>query len=184
MALEALVARYGLLALFLGAGVEGEAVVVTGGVLAHQGLVPLWGAAVCAALGSFVVDQIWFHAGRHFREHRWVCRITRQPAYRRAIEILERYPTSFILAFRFIYGMRTVSPIAIGTSAIPTRRFVPLNFIAAAVWGPAFTLIGYWLGTAAKHFLGRLSHYGLIALSIAATMLLLVIGLRAAAKRR
>lgn len=157
MTIETLVVRYGLLAILLGAGVEGEAVVVTGGVLAHRGLVPLVPACICAAIGSFVVDQIWFAVGRRFQNHRWILRIRAKPAFARAIDLLERRPTGFILAFRFIYGMRTVSPIAIGTSKVPLRTFLPLNALAAAVWGPVFTLFGFYVGHALDPLIDRIA---------------------------
>ncbi len=173
MALDALVLRYGVLAILVGSGIEGEAVVVTGGVLAHRGLIPLVPACIAAAIGSCAADQLWFVAGRRFRDHRWVRAITQRPAYVRAIGILERHPTGFILAFRFIYGLRTVSPVAIGTSAIPARRFVPLNIAAAAVWGPAFTLLGYALGKAAAPLMRRFAHIGALALGGAVAIALL-----------
>jgi membrane protein DedA with SNARE-associated domain len=157
MTIETLVTKYGLLAILLGAGVEGEAVVVTGGVLAHRGLVPLVPACICAAIGSFVVDQLWFMVGRRFQNHRWIKRIRAKPAFARAIDLLERRPTGFILAFRFIYGMRTVSPIAIGTSRVPFRTFLPLNAVAAAVWGPVFTLFGFYVGHALDPLIDRVA---------------------------
>lgn len=157
MTIETFVARYGLIAILLGAGVEGEAVVVTGGVLAHRGLVPLAPACICAAIGSFVVDQIWFAVGRRFQNHRWILRIRAKPAFARAIDLLERRPTGFILAFRFIYGMRTVSPIAIGTSKVAFRTFLPLNALAAAIWGPVFTLFGFYVGHALDPLIDRIA---------------------------
>jgi len=157
MTIETLVAKYGLLAILLGAGVEGEAVVVTGGVLAHRGLVPLVPACICAAIGSFVVDQIWFMVGRRFQNHRWIERIRAKPAFARAVDLLERRPTGFILAFRFIYGLRTVSPIAIGTSRVPFHTFLPLNAVAAAVWGPVFTLFGFYVGHALDPLIDRVA---------------------------
>ncbi|MDQ2878632.1 MAG: DedA family protein [Pseudomonadota bacterium] len=156
MTIETLVVRYGLIAILLGSGIEGEAVVVTGGVLAHRGLVPLIPACIAAAIGSFVVDQAWFYLGRRFQNHRWVEKMRAKPTFGRAIALLERRPTGFILAFRFIYGMRTVSPIAIGTSRVPARTFVPLNALAAAVWGPAFTLLGFYVGHALDPLIDRL----------------------------
>jgi membrane protein DedA with SNARE-associated domain len=157
MTIETLVAKYGLLAILLGAGVEGEAVVVTGGVLAHRGLVPLVPACICAAIGSFVVDQIWFAVGRRFQNHRWIVRIKAKPAVARALDLLERRPTGFILAFRFIYGLRTVSPIAIGTTKVRFRTFLPLNALAAAVWGPVFTLFGFYVGHALDPLIDRIA---------------------------
>jgi membrane protein DedA with SNARE-associated domain len=148
LALEALVARYGLWAILGGAGIEGEAVVITGGILAHRGLLPLWGVAIAAAVGSCIVDQLWFLAGRYFRDYRWVQSIAAKPAFARVLSILERHPTRFIFSFRFIYGLRTVSPIAIGASAVPAKRFVLINMVAAAIWGPLMAVIGYSFGKA------------------------------------
>jgi membrane protein DedA with SNARE-associated domain len=166
LALEAIITRYGLLAILAGAGIEGEAVVITGGILAHRGLLPIWGVAVTAAIGSCLIDQLWFLLGRYFRNSRWVSAAKRRPAFQRALHILEKHPTPFILAFRFIYGMRTVSPIAIGTSAIPARTFVPLNMVAAAVWGPAIAWLGYLFGKALDPWLHDVKSIILIAAGI------------------
>ncbi len=165
MMIEPLIARYGLLALFVGAGIEGEAVVVTGGILAHRGLVPLWGAMVASATGSCIVDQIWFFLGRYFRHYPWVQRQTERPAFARATAFLERHPTAFIFGFRFIYGLRTISPIAIGTTHVEARKFVPLNALAAAIWGPLFTLLGYEFGKAIDPILHRLQSSAIYAVA-------------------
>jgi membrane protein DedA with SNARE-associated domain len=162
--IETLLARYGLLGIFLGAGIEGEAATIAGGVLAHRGLVPLWGAMLAAASGSCIVDQLYFFLGRYCRRFGWVDRLAKRPAFERALGFLERHPTAFILGFRFVYGMRTISPIAIGTSRVPTLRFVPLNIVAAAIWGPLFIWLGYTFGKAIDPLLDRLSHGALYAM--------------------
>jgi membrane protein DedA with SNARE-associated domain len=91
--------------------------------------------------------------GRRFRNQRRVETIKQRPAFTKAQRILERHPKSFIFFFRFLYGLRTVSPIAIGLSNIPSRMFVPLNILAAVIWGSLFTLIGYYLGMAVEPLL-------------------------------
>lgn len=160
MTIETLVARYGLLALFAGSGIEGEAVVIAGGLLAHQGLVPLGGVMAATALGSFVADQAWFAAGRRFREHRWVIKARAKPAFARALHALERHPIGFIFAFRFIYGLRTISPIAIGTTSVRARTFLAVNAVAAVIWGVTFSALGYVFGREVEQFLGRLHPHG------------------------
>lgn len=40
MTIEALIARYGLAALVLGAGMEGETVVILGGIMVQRGVLP------------------------------------------------------------------------------------------------------------------------------------------------
>lgn len=142
MSIETLIAQYGLAAIFLGAGLEGETAVVTGGVLAHQHLLPLWGTAAAAVGGSFAADQVFFLAGRRYRDTARVRKIAAKPAFAKALDTLERHPTIFILGFRFLYGLRTVSPIAIGTSHVPARTFLLLNAVAAAVWASCLPASG------------------------------------------
>jgi membrane protein DedA with SNARE-associated domain len=154
MAIEALIARYGLAAIFLGAGVEGETCVIAGGVLAHRHLLPLSAAIAAAAAGSFVADQLFFAGGRYFREHPRVRAMAEQPGFAKALVTLERHPVLFVIGFRFLYGLRTVSPVAIGTSHIRTRIFLPLNALAAAIWGILFTGIGYGFGGGIERLLG------------------------------
>ncbi|MGU3389667.1 DedA family protein [Sphingomonas sp. M1A8_2b] len=146
MSIETFIAQYGLAAIFLGAAFEGETSVVTGGLLAHQHLLPLVGTAVAAVTGSLFADQLFFFVGRHYRDTKRVRRIAEKPAFAKALDTLERHPTIFILGFRFLYGLRTISPIAIGTSHVPARTFMLLNAISALVWGIMFTGIGYVFG--------------------------------------
>lgn len=164
-------ARYGLAAIFLGAGLEGETVVIAGGLLAHQGTVPLAGAIAAAATGSFAADQLFFLAGRRWRDHALVRRVTARPAFARALAAFERHPAGFIVAFRFLYGLRTISPIAIGTTQVPARRFVLLNAAAAVIWGALFTTLGYLFGHGIEGLFGRLRPGGHTLLLVAGGVL-------------
>jgi membrane protein DedA with SNARE-associated domain len=156
LSLETLISNYGPLAVFLGAGFEGETAVFLGGIFAHRQLFPFWQAALAAVLGSFLVDQAWFFFGRHAHRLALVQRLLKTPAAARVHGLLDAHPTAFILGFRFIYGMRTISPIAIGLTSVSAVRFVVLNFIAAVVWGIAITTIGYLFGNAVEALFGRL----------------------------
>lgn len=153
--IESLVHDYGLLAIFLGAGFEGEAAVVAGGVLAHTGLVGLPGAMAAASLGSCLADQLFFIIGRYYRDSRVARWAHGKPVFARALAWVEHYPIGFIFAFRFIYGFRTISPFAIGTTRVAGRLFVVVNIVAAIVWGCAFTAIGYFFGREFEALLAR-----------------------------
>lgn len=187
MAIEAVLARYGLVAILIGAGLEGETAVVTGGLLAHRGLFPVWAAAAAAFAGSFVVDQALFFLGRRYRDAPRIARLRARPAFARAMGLIERHPTGFILAFRFLYGLRIASPLAIGTAGVPVRRFVALNAIAAAVWAPLFTAIGFAGGDVLARLIPHghppLWLIGVVVLGLAAGLFVvhrLVVGRRSA----
>lgn len=146
MPLQALIARFGLGAVFLGAGLEGETAVIAGGILAHQHILSLPGVAISGALGSFSADQLFFVLGRHFRDHPRIEKMLENPAAERALDTLEKHPVAFVLGFRFLYGSRTVSPVAVGASDVSQARFSALNAVAAILWSLLFTAVGYGLG--------------------------------------
>ncbi len=160
--LEAFFVKYGLFAIFLGAGIEGETAVVIGGVVAHRGLVPPVGAALAAGAGSFLADQTLFWVGRRFRGHPRLARLQGTSGYRRATQWMERYPTAFIFGFRFIYGLRTVSPLALGASAVSRRHFLVVNFVSAFIWAATFTALGFAFGASIELLFGRIQRVELI----------------------
>lgn len=150
-----LIRTYGGLAVFLGAALEGEAAVTTGGFLAHRGMINPYLAAACAFAGSLAADQIVFFFARYHRDNTYVERVRQRPAFTRAIRFIERRPVLFCTVFRFIYGMRIAGPIAIGVSRVPTVQFVVLNAISAALWATIFTFIGYRFGRAFEMLIER-----------------------------
>ncbi|MBA2935937.1 DedA family protein [Sphingomonas sp. CGMCC 1.13654] len=179
MPLQALIARFGLGAVFLGADLEGETAVIAGGILAHQHVLSLPGVAIAGALGSFSADQAFFLFGRHFRDHPRVEKMLDKPAAERALDALERHPVAFVLGFRFLYGLRTVSPIAVGTSDVPQARFSALNAVAAMLWSLLFTVIGYGLGGPLGRYFNRPKS---IVPFLVASLLVLGVGLFALRK--
>ncbi len=142
---------------FIWTFLEGETIVLFAGFAAAQGLLDPFLLLVATALGSFAGDQSCFWIGRHFGARL----LARFPRWRTGVEAalrwLERYNTGFILSFRFIYGVRNFSSFAMGMSAIRGRRFLALNFLAAAVWAAGFIAVGYFLGHAFRAVLGDLA---------------------------
>ncbi|MDB5713207.1 MAG: DedA family protein [Sphingomonadales bacterium] len=151
-----LIRVYGGLAVFAGAALEGEAAVTAGGYLAHRGMISPYLAAACAFAGSVAADQFVFFIARFHRDNRFIERARQRPAFSRAIKFIEHRPILFCTVFRFIYGMRTAGPIAIGVSRVPTFKFVVLNLISAALWAAIFTFIGYRFGKAFEAIVDRM----------------------------
>jgi len=154
--LEQLVTSYGIVAVFVGTFLEGETIVVIAGFLAHQSILNPYAVAFSAFGGSFFGDQLWFYIGRRHSRHRYVTRITKRPVFDKVLSAITDHPKKFILTFRFIYGIRTISPVAVGLSKVPASEFLVLNAIAAAIWAAAVTALGFLFGQVAQTFLGDL----------------------------
>ena len=179
ISLEQIIGNFGLPGLFLGAAVEGETVVVLGGMMVHRGVLPFLPAIVAAAIGSFVADQLFFFLGRAFRHRPFVKRQQRKPAFVKALATFEKHPLLFVFAFRFVYGFRTVSPLAVGTTSLAARTFLMINALAAAVWATVFVSLGYSFGAATGKMVGRLPRLeflflgaGVIAIAVACALYL------------
>lgn len=159
MHLQHLIEHYGYAALFVGTFLEGEAVLVIAGFLAHRGYLRIEWVMFWAALGTLCGDQLFYFIGRTKGQEV----ILRRPKWRaRAVIVrrwLNRYPRLIVLGFRFIYGIRNVTPFAIGASGFPPRRFIPLNILGAVVWAVLVGGGGYKFGQVLQAILSDIRKY-------------------------
>ncbi|MFX5777012.1 DedA family protein, partial [Acinetobacter baumannii] len=70
----------------------------------------------------------------------------------------------WVLSFRFVYGLRTVMPVAIGLSGYPPARYLLLNGIGAIVWAAALGSAAYYFGSVLEGMLGNIKKYELMVL--------------------
>ena len=171
------IATYGPLVVFFGTLLEGETVAIMAGFLAHQGVVDGRLALLAAFLGAVASDQVLFLVGRRFADHPMVMRQRKRPLFAKALARVEAGATAYILVFRFLYGLRTVSPLAIGVSNISARKFAILNAIAAFVWACTMIGIGFAFGRTIEATLGRFHHIEHILIAMVAVGIVSYAGL-------
>ena len=183
MKTEELLVQYGYLGVALGVAFEGEAVLVMGGVLAHEGLLRLPIVMLVAFVATFAVDQAWFAVGRK----RGKAFVASRPALARRAVFVERkigrWGDAYVLAFRFLYGLRTISPIVLGTSSYAHVRFVVLNGVGAAIWSFAFGGAGWAFGSTLERVLGRAHHVEELMLRAALVLVPLLVVISLVARR-
>lgn len=163
--LQAFLEQFGYLALFVGVFFEGEMVLILAGFLAFQGYLRLEWVILIAFLGACAGDQLWYTMGRRYgskilaRNRRW------ERIGEVALRRLRRHPALWVLSFRFVYGIRTVMPVAIGVSGYPPGRFLLFNVIGAAIWATVLALAAYHFGTLLEDMIGHIKRYELFVLS-------------------
>lgn len=157
--LHAFLEQFGYMALFIGVFFEGETILVLAGFLAFQGYLHLDLVILIAFLGACAGDQLWYSLGRRYGDRI----LARNRRWRRlgdkALSRLRRRPALWVLGFRFVYGVRTVMPVAIGVSGYPPARFTLFNLIGAAVWAGALGLAAYHFGTLLQVTIGHIRRY-------------------------
>ncbi len=150
-------------AIILGSLVEGETTVVLAGYAAHQGYAPWWAVTLLAATINFCLDQGYYVLGRWRGD--WL--LARLPSLRvgvvRMTPLIHRHRVCVIFGVRFMYGLRTAGPVALGITRVPWRDFVVFNALGALVWALVFSALGYVFGKAIAAALGQIAHYEAVA---------------------
>ncbi|MEO1958934.1 MAG: DedA family protein [Nautiliaceae bacterium] len=141
-----LLKEYGYIILFIWSIFEGETGLVMAGVLSHTGDMNLWLAILVAALGGFIGDQIYFYIGRLNKE--WLHKEfkTHRRKFAKVKILLRKYGAWIIFIQRFMYGMRTIIPMAIGASGYDPKKFAIINLISAFIWASITIIPSYIFG--------------------------------------
>ncbi|UFX98169.1 DedA family protein [Candidatus Gromoviella agglomerans] len=138
--------NYGYFAVFIGSMIEGETIIIAASVLSSAGHMSIYKVIFLAFLGSVISDQSCFLIG-HKYGNRFLKKFPKfKKHYDKVISLLTNFETLFIFGFRFIYGVRNISPFIIGSAGVSKKKFFVLNILAAAIWAIASCLIGYYLG--------------------------------------
>lgn len=170
MSLDQFLADYGYLAVAVGCFLEGETILVLGGFAAHRGYLDLPLVMLAAFAGSLIGDQLYFGIGRRYGS-RMLRRWPRLQATATQVESrLGRHRDTFIAGFRFLYGLRTISPFVIGMTSVSTARYTVLNTAGAAVWAVSVAYLGYLFGHGVEVFLGDVKKYELLLFAAIAAL--------------
>jgi membrane protein DedA with SNARE-associated domain len=169
--LEALLDQWGYLAIALGTFVEGEAVLLCAGALAHSGRLSLPLVILAATAGSLSWGQTWFWVGRKFGR----AFIARRPSLReRTLRVelwLLRYGGWVVVGFRFIAGMAIVLPVLVAACGYRPRRFLFLDAVGAVIWASAFAAAGLGMGLSVEKILERpIGWSELVAIGVAGVL--------------
>jgi membrane protein DedA with SNARE-associated domain len=156
-AVKAFIAQYGLVAIAVGAVLEGDVTLLVSGMMAHLGILHRPLVLLAGFLGLVTSDVIWFAIGRANAEY-----LQRSALYRRAAPVVERIAgragSVQIVFARVVYGTRVASMLFWGAHGLGVQRFLLLDAIGCALWTVLFVAIGYGLTGSVEIILGRVKH--------------------------
>ena len=138
--------EYGYIVLFAWSILEGELGLIMAGIMAHTGDMILPIAIIVGALGGFVGDQIYFYIGRFNKAYIHDKLRSQRRKFAIAHLLLKKYGWPLIFVQRYLYGMRTVIPMAIGLTKYSSRDFAIINFVSALFWASLTIIPAYYFG--------------------------------------
>jgi membrane protein DedA with SNARE-associated domain len=152
-----------------------EAVPVLAGFVARQEHLRLTRAVLVCALGGWGATLVpyavgWWGASRLLR--RWK---TGADLVKKLAGPAARRPWRAALASRFLFGARTLLPLACGTARVPAIPFVVGSAISSFVWSATFITVGWMSGETVLHFLGKAKRHELDAALILAAIVLVAV---------
>jgi membrane-associated protein len=162
----------------LGIVVPGELALVLGGVLAHQGRVPLVAAVAAGAAGAVVGDTVGYAIGRRVGERLLAHlprRLVRPRQVERAKALVRRLGGRAVFAGRFTAALRALVPGLAGVAGVPYPTFAAWNLAGGVLWATGFVLLGFAAGRAwrtAERFAGGAGLVVLGAIVVAAAVAL------------
>lgn len=166
--MEQLLNDYGYFALFIGTFLEGETILVLAGIAAAHEVLDLKTVIIVAFIGSYFGDQLWYFLGRNYGITLLKKRPKWQKSADKALIYLKKNPDLWVLTFRFMYGLRTIMPVAIGMSGYPPRRYIILNAIGAIIWSIVLGSVSYYFGRIVLSYLKEYELYFLATIVIIA----------------
>jgi membrane protein DedA with SNARE-associated domain len=161
LSLESLLQDYGYLAVLIGTFLEGETILLLGGVAAQLGYLELSWVIVHAFVGTLVGDQLYYFLGKHHGRRFLQKFPTLHSRTLKVFKLLKRQGIWLILSYRFLYGLRTVASLVLGMSNVSTRLFTTFNAVGALVWAITLGSVGYVFGHAIEAFVANLKRFEL-----------------------
>lgn len=167
--------EYGYIVLFFWSILEGESGLIMAGIMSHTGDMNLYLSIFIAGLGGFAGDQIYFYIGR--LNKKWIQKKihSQQMKFALAHLLLQKYGWPIIFFQRYMYGMRTITPMAIGLTKYSARKFAIINFISAMMWASLTIVPAYFFGEYLLEAIKYVKHHWYFALPLLVAVLYAVI---------
>jgi membrane-associated protein len=128
----------------------GDTLLLSAGVFAAQGKLPLAALLIVASLAAIVGDNTGYQIGksmgpRLFRKKDGL--LFRHEYVERAEKFFERFGSKAMMLAHFVPVVRTFTPIVAGVGKMPRAKFAFFDAIGDIGWAVIVTMLGYWFGS-------------------------------------
>ena len=162
---------FGESGMFIGFFFPGDTLLLSAGVFAAAGKLPLIPTILVIAVAAIAGDNTGYHIGKRYGR-----RLFRKPdglIFRRsyvekAETFYERHGSETMLIAHFVPVVRTFAPAVAGVARMPYAKFALFDAVGDTAWAAIVTLIGYWFGRR----IPNLDHYILLAVGAAVILTL------------
>lgn len=162
--MESFIQDWGYIALFLYSFGGGFLALAIAGVFSSTGDLNIYYAIGVAIVSNFLGDQFLFLIARNNKSYaksmmsKWGRKIALTHL------LMRKYGIWILFIKKYIYGIKTLVPLAMGLTKFDFKKFTFYNLLAAIVWGIVVGMISYFLGQIFIDSLEEYKNVGIVTL--------------------
>lgn len=163
---------------FVGFFLPGDSLLVTAGVFAAAGVIPLWWLLIPGIFCAIAGDQVGYWIGRAAGATLYTRKdsfLFRRSHLEKARDFYHKHGGKTVILARFVPIVRTFCPPVTGAAAMSYPMFVAFDIFGGLLWVSSMILLGYFLGRSVPNIEHRM-HY-VIAVVIFLSILPGIIGI-------
>ena len=143
---------YGYIILFLYSLGGGMVAIIAAGVLSFNGQMDLTISIIVAFIANTLGDTLLFYMTRYNKPmmNPYLKKHRRKLALSHIL--MKRYGDKIIFFQKFVYGIKTLIPMAIGLTKYSFTKFNILNAISALIWAVGLGYVSYSAGEVLMNF--------------------------------
>ena len=160
--MEELIRDWGYIILFLYSFGGGFVALVVAGILSYSGELNIVITMLVAGSANFIGDQFLFTVARKNKHQARKMMEKHKRKIAMSHLLMRKYGTWVIFLQKYIYGIKTLIPLAMGLTKYDYRKFIVFNLLASIVWALIIGLSAYMLGELVYTYIEEFKTYGLI----------------------
>lgn len=159
--MEELIRDWGYIILFLYSFGGGFVALVVAGILSYSGELSIVVSMIVAGSANFIGDQFLFTLARKNKHQakQMMNKHKRKIAYSHLL--MKKYGSAVVFIQKYIYGIKTLIPLAMGLTKYDYRKFIFYNIFATIAWTLIVGLSSYMLGEIVYTYIEEFKTYGI-----------------------
>ncbi len=141
---------YGYVVLFLYSFGGGFIALMGAGVLSYTGHMNLEAAILVAFVANFLGDIMLFYMGRYNKKDVMAYLHKHRRKLALSHVLMKKHGSWVVFLQKYVYGIKTLIPLAIGLTKYDFKKFAILNLFASAIWAVSIGVISYMAGEMIK----------------------------------
>lgn len=164
--MEELIREWGYVVLFLYSFGGGFLALAVAGVLSYTGELNIVASIIVAGSANFVGDQFLFMLARNNKSYAK----TMMAKYGRKVALahlmMRRYGSPVVFLQKYIYGIKTLIPLAMGLTKYSVKKFTVFNAFATVIWALVVGYTSFYMGEVILNMADEFKMYGIAAVVI------------------